>query len=256
MDPAGVNRDASDRSWLERHLHFLRRRLSPGEDFGLHLTIGVLVVILGCWGFSEIAEALGPNEELEVFDQHATQAVQHFASPGLTTAMRVVSYFGSIVVLTTFSVVVGLLLASLRAWERLLGLALTMLGGSWLNVLLKHFFQRERPNWEDPLVTLHSFSFPSGHTMGSTMFYGFVALLLVYHYRRWSQRVVIVAVTGVVILAIGITRIYLGAHYLTDVVAAFVAGAAWLALCWSTTETLRRRRARRRFTTSPRPPPA
>jgi membrane-associated phospholipid phosphatase len=239
MDPEKVSRDTSP---ARRPGGFVRRRLSPGGDFGLHLTLGLLVALFGGWAFSAIAQEVGPNRALEFFDRSATEWVQHFATPALTNAAYVVSYFGSVVVLTTFSIVTALLLLTYRQWERLLGLALTMLGGSSLNILLKHFFQRQRPVWEDPLVTLESFSFPSAHAMGSTLFYGFIALLLVHYCRSWGRRIIIAAVAVLVVLAISATRIYLGAHYLSDVLAAFAAGAAWLAFCWSITETLRRRR--------------
>ncbi|CAN5123555.1 hypothetical protein BH20VER2_BH20VER2_09230 [soil metagenome] len=243
-----------------RPVEFIHRRLSPGGDLGLHLTLGLLVMILGSWAFSTAAQEVGPSGALAVFDQHATEWVQHYASAGLTNAASVVSYFGSVVVLTSFSSACALLLMSWRLWERLLGLALTMLGGSALNVLLKHSFQRARPNWEDPLVTLHTFSFPSAHAMGSTLFYGFLALLLMHHAGRWTRRVMVAISAATVIIAISLTRIYLGAHYLSDVLAAFAAGAAWLAFCWTITETFRRRRARivaqAKLTTSPRPPPA
>ena len=244
MDSPGVNPEPPPppRRPLHWPVQFLRRRLSPGEDLGLHLTIGILVMILGCWGFSEIANEIGPNRDLAMLDQRATQWFQQRASSSLTDVAFAISYLGSVVALTTFSIVCALLLISVRAWERLLGLALTMLGGSVLNILLKHFFQRERPVFEDPLVTLASFSFPSGHAMGATLLFGFLALLLAHLTSRWHWQLLITIAAVLLIAAISATRIYLGAHYLTDVLAAIAIGSAWLAFSWTTAETFRRHR--------------
>jgi undecaprenyl-diphosphatase len=119
-------------------------------------------------------------------------------------------------------------------------------GGSLLNVLLKHFFHRQRPVLENPLVTLTSFGFPSGHTMGATLFYGVLALFVAQSVRAWWLRVLAWSLASVAVLLIGLSRIYLGAHYLTDVLGAFAVGLAWLAFSWTGVETLRKWRAGRR----------
>jgi hypothetical protein len=120
--------------------------------------------------------------------------------------------------------------------------AFVMLGGSTLNVVLKHFFHRERPALENPLVTLTSYGFPSGHTMGATLFYGLLALLAWKNVRNRAARLACVVGACFWILLIGLTRIYLGAHYLTDVLGALAAGLFWLVVCWTAFETLRWRR--------------
>ena len=118
-----------------------------------------------------------------------------------------------------------------------------MLGGSLLNIVLKHFFHRQRPILENPLVTLTSFGFPSGHTMGATLFYGLLALIAA-RAIPWRWRAVPFVVAAVIVMLIGVTRIYLGAHYLTDVLAAVAAGVVWLAFSWTAIETFRRRQPR------------
>ena len=115
-----------------------------------------------------------------------------------------------------------------------------------MNILLKHLFHRQRPVLENPLVTLSSYGFPSGHTMGATLFYGAVAILVAHSVRTWRLRVLIFCIAVAVVVLIGISRIYLGAHYLTDVLGAIAVGLAWLAFCWTGVDTLRRWRGRAR----------
>jgi len=117
----------------------------------------------------------------------------------------------------------------LAAWLPLL--VLTVPGGMLLNVAVKHLVGRDRPQLDQPLVSLTSYSFPSGHTAGATVFYGFVAVVLLAHAgdSRWRHAIVPAAV--LMVLLVGLSRIYLGAHYATDVLGAMVEGGLWLALC-------------------------
>ena len=229
---------------FERQIRFLRNRLSPEGALGLHLTVGLVIVIFGCWMFADIAEDIRPNESLLAVDLRVTNWFHAHATHRLTTLARVATTFGSVGFVTAASVVGLLLLRRARAWDRLLAFALTMLGGSALNIILKHLFHRQRPVLENPLVTLSSFGFPSGHTMGATLLYGFLALLAAHSLKTWRERVFVSIAAGLMIAAVGLSRIYLGAHYLTDVLAAIAAAAAWLALCWTTVEVFRKRRRR------------
>lgn len=229
---------------FERQIRFLQNRLSPEGYLGLHLTVGLIIMILGCWMFADIAEDIRPNESLFAFDQQVTNWFHAHGSPGLTTLARSVTMFGSVGFVTGAAVMCALLLLQRRAWDRLLAFGLTMLGGSALNIILKHLFHRQRPVLENPLVTLSSFGFPSGHTMGSTLLYGFLALLATSSLKPWRQRVLAVVAAFTMIAMVGLSRIYLGAHYLTDVLAAMAAGVAWLALCWTAVEIFRRRSTR------------
>ena len=93
-------------------------------------------------------------------------------------------------------------------------------------------FHRARPTLEHPLVELPSYSFPSGHALGGTVFYGFAAVLLWSYVAPKVWRVVIATVVIVLVLMVGFSRVYLGAHYPTDVLAGFLEGVA-ARLCWN-----------------------
>ena len=153
-----------------------------------------------------------------------------------------ISFFGSVGWLAAASIGVALFLVSRREWLNVSLFALVMAGGGTLNVVLKHFFHRERPVLENPLVTLSSYGFPSGHTMGATLLYGLLALFAWKTVRNRTARLACLVSACFWILLIGLTRIYLGAHYLTDVLGALAAGLFWLVICWTAVETLRRRR--------------
>lgn len=235
-------RIAEFRGRFAPQLQFVQDRLTPGGYLGLHLTISAVIVILACWWFGGIVEDLVTHDPLfridtqvaDWFHSHATNAATHVA--------WVVTFFGSVGFLTGASLVVALFLLCRRNWYRLLALALVMGGGSLLNIAIKTLFHRQRPVFENPLATLTSYSFPSGHTMGSTLFYGLLALFIALYSKRWSRRVLAVLVAFLIVLLIALSRVYLGLHYLSDVMGAMAAGLAWLAACETAVEIVRSRR--------------
>jgi undecaprenyl-diphosphatase len=229
---------------FERPLRFLQARLSPEGYLGLHLTIGLLVIVATGWWFADIAEDMSRNAATRALDFSITSWFLVHATPLRTAISRVVTFFGSVGFVTFASVLTGVVLAVRRSFYRLLALVLAVGGGALLNIALKHLFHRQRPVLENPLVTLSSYGFPSGHTMGATIFYGMLALIVTYSMRSWSCRVLTGWLAALVIALIGASRIYLGAHYFTDVIGAVAVGLAWLAFCWTGVETLRRWRAR------------
>ena len=119
-------------------------------------------------------------------------------------------------------------------------------GGALINLAVKQAIHRHRPVFQDPIATLTSYSFPSGHTMGSMLCYGLIAIVVVTNVRSWSAKVAAVIGAALIITLIGFSRIYLGLHYLSDVLGAMAAGAAWLALCVTAADTYRRRKEHRR----------
>jgi undecaprenyl-diphosphatase len=124
----------------------------------------------------------------------------------------------------------------------LLAVMLTMPAGMVLNVMLKLYFARQRPEFDEPLLHLATYSFPSGHAAYSTMLYGLLAAYVAHRVDRWRWRLASVLMCAAIIVLIAFSRLYLGAHYLTDVVAGVLEAVAWLALVWMAVTTLRRRR--------------
>ena len=229
---------------FDRPLRFLQARLSPEGYLGLHLTIGLLVIIAAGWWFADIAEDMSRSAATRGLDYNITFWFAAHATPTLTRISRAITFFGSVLFLSSVSLLVGAVLVIRGSFYRLIALASAVGGGALLNLALKHLFHRQRPVLENPLVTLSSYGFPSGHTMGATIFYGVLALIVAHSIRSWPRRVLIGGGAALAIALVGASRIYLGAHYFTDVIGAIAVGLAWLAFCWTGVETLRRWRGR------------
>jgi undecaprenyl-diphosphatase len=221
---------------------FVRRRLSPEGYLGLHLTIGALVLAGAAWLFVAIAEDVVTGDPLTVVDARVATWLHTHASPPLTRVMMSISYLGAPLVAISIALIVALFFLWQRHWYRLLTLLLAVPGGALLNVLLKYSFRRGRPAFDDPLLTLHTYSFPSGHAMGATVLYGVLAAFAVWTVWGWRWRVLAAVLAGLLILLICFSRVYLGVHYLSDVLGGIVEGVAWLVLCLTAVSTLRRRR--------------
>ncbi|WP_307731059.1 phosphatase PAP2 family protein [Pseudoduganella chitinolytica] len=113
-------------------------------------------------------------------------------------------------------------------------------------MLLKHVYQRARPVFDEPFLTLATYSFPSGHTAAATLFYGLLASYVVTTNPSWRMRMAAVAGAVCMVLLVALSRVYLGAHFVSDVLAAMAESLAWLAICITSVSTLRRRRAARK----------
>jgi undecaprenyl-diphosphatase len=122
-------------------------------------------------------------------------------------------------------------LAFKRQWRRLSLVVVAVGGGLALNVLMKLAFHRARPVFDDPLLTLSTYSFPSGHVAASTIFYGLLVAWVFTRRRSAALRALAIAAAVVLIALVAFSRMVLGVHYLSDVCAAFAEGVAWLAIC-------------------------
>jgi membrane-associated phospholipid phosphatase len=173
-------------------------------------------------------------------DMSLSQWLHSHPDDGLIQAMLVITHWHSTVGLLLMAAALGVVL-HFRDRRWLLPLLVCVPGGMLVNVAVKHLVHRARPHFDDPLLTLASYSFPSGHTVGATLFYGFLAFLLLAHVRRPAWRKAIVGVAVVMVLLVAFSRVYLGVHYFTDVAAAMVEGLLWLALCVRGAQYLRQR---------------
>ena len=224
---------------------FARARLSPGNEFGLRLTLGVLLIVGAAWLFGGVAEDVVTGDPLTEVDVQVSHWFHAHASASVTRYVLIFTHLHGTIGIVLLSAALALYFLWRRQRYWLLTVLIVVPCGMLLNVLLKQVFLRQRPSFDDPLLTLTSYSFPSGHVAGATLFYGVLAAFLVSSLPTWSLRVLAVLGACLLVVLVGLTRIYLGVHYVSDVVAAAAWSTAWLVLCLFAIDALRRRRRRR-----------
>lgn len=162
------------------------------------------------------------------FDDAARSFVHQYASPALTSAMQFASFLGSTVFLTILSAVVFVVFWLLKRRRAAALFSITMIGGSILLFTLKNAFQRARPEPFFETVLPASYSFPSGHSLMSFCFYGVLAAIITRRINRRSIQIIIWAAAVLLIALIGLSRIYLGVHYPSDVLAGYTTALIWV----------------------------
>ena len=203
----------------------------PATRLGQHLALGASMLLAAAWMFGAIAEDVVTGDRITLVDARITQWLHEHASAGLTRWMLLATDLHSTIAVSCYSAVVAICFVHARQWRRLVTLAVCMAGGLALNVAMKLAFHRARPVFDQPLLTLSSYSFPSGHVVGSTIMYGLAVAWVFTRTRRLAWRALAIGTAALAIALVAFTRLYLGVHYLTDVGAAFLEGVAWLALC-------------------------
>ncbi|MEP7083781.1 MAG: phosphatase PAP2 family protein [Betaproteobacteria bacterium] len=219
----------------------LRQRLSASGYFWLQVASGALALIAAGWIFGSLAEGVVDGEPLTVLDARLALWLHLHAIGPLTEVMLGISAMNGIAGISALSVLLALYFAWQREWYWLLWLTLASPGGMLVNVMMKFAFHRQRPSFVDPILTLTSYSFPSWHTAAATMYYGTLAAYLMPRLKTAGQRTLVLAVAMAIVVSVAFSRIYLGAHYLSDVLAGFAEGIAWLAVCMVAVATLRKR---------------
>ena len=212
---------------------------SRATSFGVRLGLSVLIALAAFWLFTEVADNVIDRDKLERFDALVLVLLAPWrTSTGLETA-KVVSRFGTSLVMSALALVV-LVAFHRRNWRVVaVGWILVFGGGKLVEALLKHTIHRARPIGALQQLNNPSYSYPSGHAMGSMIGYGMLAYLVLLCVRRPAARAAVTAATALVILAIGLSRLVLAVHYFTDVVGGYAAGAVWLALSLAAVEAAR-----------------
>jgi membrane-associated phospholipid phosphatase len=208
-------------------------RLGPrlGLGLGAAAVVGLLLIGLG----GEVGEG-----ETQAFDDAIRSAVQFVASPSATRLFRTMTDLGSGWLLTPATILCAFGFLLRKRIRGAILLSVTMLGVAVLDHGLKLAFARARPEPFFGVPVPPSYSFPSGHALGAFCFYGALAALLAVRVRSLPLRVVIWTAAALVILAVGFSRVYLGVHYATDVVAGFGVGFVWVLTVASADRMLRR----------------
>lgn len=227
-------------------------RTSPSGLFGkveFTVLLAVIVVAAGLWGFVELMEVArdsaphGFDTEillaLRTPDDLATPIGPHW----LKDAMRDLTSLGSVAVLTLITIVVIGYLLVVRQAQMALFVFVSIAGGQVLGSLLKLGVDRPRPDIVPHLAKVHTLSFPSGHAMMSAVVYLTLGALLAQTLPDRTTRIYVLCIAVLATLIVGLSRLYLGVHWPSDVAAGWCAGAAWAMLCWLAARWARRRAA-------------
>lgn len=212
---------------------FIREKFhSKNKDLPYYLTIliSAILFIIAMNAFVELTDELAEND-LRGVDRSVTTFVLSFRNDALTGYLTFVTHLGDRDAYIIFTILLaGYYLIKHRSWKFIVQTTLVLLLATLSNIVLKKVINRARPSLEH-LVTVNTLSYPSGHAMSAMAFYGFlIYLCLRYDMRRWV-RYLFVTILGLLILSIGVSRIYLGVHYPSDVAGGFIGGLIWVAFC-------------------------
>jgi membrane-associated phospholipid phosphatase len=193
-----------------------------------------LAVALGAslYGFGQLAEDTGERGSMVRTDDRLAVWIHDHVSEAIVDPVRVITLAGGAVALAVLTFIGAAALARARRYEGAVLLLAAFVGAELLNTGLKEAFHRARPHFEHPVAPVpHSYSFPSGHASVSAAVYGALALLAVQAVRSLWARAAIGASAAGLVAAIGASRVVLDVHYLSDVLAGFSVGVAWLSAC-------------------------
>lgn len=220
---------------------------TPGVAGGVSQLAALILAIFGLSvvGFSKLAEDVSTEDPIVSFDSSVAIWFHEHAIRVATGLMGAITELGGTRVLTLVTFVATALLMRARRFSHAALMVAALVGGQALNWLLKTLFERPRPSFGDPITTAAGFSFPSGHAMVSLTVYGALAFVIAARVRSPRLRAGVAGLALGLVLSIGLSRVYLGVHYVSDVLAAYTAGMAWLMLCALALLAASRRRAGR-----------
>jgi membrane-associated phospholipid phosphatase len=240
----------------------LRSARVVGPALGGALTLTRYLGIIAVLGFAaaagaivlfvEVADEVGANESFAAFDIVLSTALREHAPYEVLRFLAAITHLGDFEFLATLVLAVFAILLALRRRALAAAWLIAAASGGFLNRVLKAVFERTRPLHDHELTIASGWSFPSGHASGAMLVYGLLAYVLVRHTRpAWHAPIAVAAV--LLIIFVGASRVMLQVHYLTDVIAGYLASAAWLAIWISALEAVRWRGARAAVGASPVP---
>jgi undecaprenyl-diphosphatase len=221
---------------------FLKQRFARRQYLGLHLTIGFAICLAGLWVLAGITEDVVTRDAITRFDPMLLEWLRAHSTPLGDRVFSAISLLGSPLAMAIIALAVGIWLIMQREWTVLAVWLIAMVGGQVLAMAFKLVIQRPRPPGAAAFLHNMSWSFPSGHAMGSLIGYGmlsYLAIILWVHRRGWQIAIAVGAI--VLVLLIGLSRLYLGVHYFSDVMAGYSGAVLWLSACISALEVVRRR---------------
>jgi undecaprenyl-diphosphatase len=234
------------RQRFARPIDWLEQRFSPDGYLGIHLTVGIFLLLAAAAIFSGLLQRLGTREWFVAADLAVATWFANHSGGVMSGAMGYLAMLGSVYWLVALFVVAVILCRYEKHRLRLLLIAAP--GGVLLDLLLKYLFAQERPRFGRALGHGVEFGPLGGDLLIATIIYGALAYVLVRSLPRWSWRALVIVVTVLLIFVVTLSSLYLRAAELSEALAAMIEGAAWLLFCISGVEIMRWREAALRET--------
>jgi undecaprenyl-diphosphatase len=230
------------RTWLARGLKNGNANRLPVALIG--------IFTLGVYGFIQIADEMAEGE-IRNLDETLFMLMRVAGDPSRSigpawlqeTAVEVTAIGGYPLIVLTLAAVCGFFIVTERYGAALYAV-LSVGSGAVLSYSLKQYYARPRPDLVDHLDTVHTASFPSGHALVTTVAYLTLAAIVIGYLETSRARAYVISVAVLVAVMVGVSRVYLGVHWPSDVAAGWALGAAWASFSWLVVHMLQRRRGR------------
>lgn len=203
---------------------------------------GIIALLAAEGLFIVLAVNVVTGNLLVSLDAEVTTWLQAHRTPALTLFFIWLTNLHAMLAIGVYTIIFASVLSYKHERRWLLAVGVVVPGGLALNWLLKQAYQRARPTFEEPLLILNTYSFPSAHTAGAVLFYGVLAAFLISRLKNMPAKIGCVFAAVLLAALVGFSRIYLGVHYLSDVLAAASASTAWLALVLVSVDAYSKRR--------------
>lgn len=235
--------------WTRAPIEFVRRGLAWIGKHEPEVLIALLLCVVALWGFVEISDEVLEGDTA-AFDEWAVRSLRRADDPAqpigprwMTEVGRDITALGGVAVLTMLTVAVSGFLWLRRMHHAMWLVIGSTLGGVVASLLLKQLFHRPRPELVPHLSDVYTSSFPSGHAMLSATVFLTLGTLLSRFVTGYALKAYLLIIALSLTLLVGVSRVYMGVHYPTDVLAGWAAGLLWALICWLVARFLQRRGA-------------
>jgi undecaprenyl-diphosphatase len=218
----------------KKFFSFLKRRFDKNNFYGLPLTLLTIALIYALGMFGGIVEDVINSDSIVTADIRLENLIAVFRSATLTKFFFWITLLGKWETITIFTVSTITILWIKNKRNYITPLLLSIIGSEIFTSLGKIILHRSRP--DTALYIENTFSFPSGHATIAMSFYGFLTYLLIRNFSKWKRKTNIFFSGFAIIILIGFSRLYLGVHYLSDVLGGYLSGAIWLIIAISLSE--------------------
>ena len=231
-------------AWLAAALHRLVDWTSPRAALLITLAVGLIPALLLTLGSAEVYDAVAESDGVAQLDHPVLKAAQAVRSPELDAAVTGFTNLAGPVGMPILAAAVTLIMMlRWKTWTPLLLMVCAAAGSLLMTVAGKDLIGRDRPPLADAIPPYeYSASFPSGHSLNSVVMAGMAAYLIILHLHTRRAKMLTLAVAVLFAAAVGLSRVYLGHHWFTDVLVAWTLGLAWLAVVITAHRLLHSRR--------------